>query len=168
MVPTLASVPGALLFRTLMSLLLILILIFVFFSYVDDTQREFERSAIEQTRRIIDSALAVTFASYAVEGRLDELEQLNGANPFLLLQNYRMLPASYQGEIEQDIDAGLGSGWYYLKHRRLVAYKTYHLDSYRYFRLHLNYDDRDGNGRFDPASDEFRNLQLQPLLDLPR
>ena len=168
MEPTLASVPGALLFRTLVSLLLILILIFVFFSYVDDTQREFERNSIAQTRRIIDSSLAVAFASYAVKGRLAELTELDGGNPFVLLRVYQMLPAAYQGEIDRDLDGGLAAGWYYLRHRRLVAYKSHHLDTDSYFSVRLNYNDIDGNDRFDPAIDEFRNLQFQPLLDLPR
>ncbi len=166
--PTLASVPGALLFRTLLSLVLILILIVVFFSYVDDTRREFERSAIAQTRRIIDSSLAVAFASYAVKNRLDDLTELDGGNPFDLLRIYQILPAAYRGEIQRDLDPGLAPGWYYLRHRRLVVYKSHHLDTDRYFSLRLNYDDRDGNGRFDSAVDEFHNLQLEPLLDLPR
>ena len=168
MAPTLASVPGALLFRTLMSLLLILILIVVFFSYIDDTQREFERSSIAQTKRVIDSALAVAFASYAVESRLDELGELDGGNPFLLLQNYKMLPAAYRGEIEQDLGPDLAGGWYYLKHRRLVVYKSSHLDTDRYFSVRPNFDDRDGDGRFDSATDGFHNLQFQQLLELPR
>ncbi len=167
MVPTLASVPGALLFRTLVSLLLILILVAVFFSYVDDTQREFERNSIAQTKRIIDGALAVAFASYAVEGRLDELGELDGGNPFVLLQRYQMLPVAYQGEIVQDLDADLAAGWYYLEHRRIVAYKSHHLDSDSYFSVRLNFNDGDGNGRFDPATDEFLNLQFQSLLELP-
>ncbi len=165
---SLASVSGALLFRTLMSLALVLILIVVFFSYVDDTQREFERSALQQSKRIVDSALAVAFASYAVDGRLDQLEELNGGNPFVLLKSYQMLPAAYRGEIGQDLDADLAAGWYYLKHRRVVAYRSHHLDIDRYFSLRLNYDDRDRDGRFDPAVDEFQNLQFQPLLDLPQ
>ena len=168
MQPTLASVPGALLFRTLLSILLILILIVVFFDYVDDTQRELERSSIAQTRRIVDSSLAVAFASYAVENRLDDLNELDGGNPFVLLRTYQVLPAAYRGEVDHDLDAEMSPGWYYLRHRRVVAYRTQFLDADRYFRLRLNYDDRDANGRFDHLEDEFRNLQFEPLPQMPR
>ena len=168
MQPTLASVPGALLFRTLLSIVLILILIAVFFSYVDETQREFERSAIAQTRRIVDSALAVAFATYAVKHRLSELGELDGGNPFLLLDEYQIQPTAYRGEIERDIGPDLAAGWYYLQHRRLVAYKSYHLDSDRYFGIVLDYEDQNGNGRYDSTEDRFNSLQFVPLLELPR
>ena len=73
---TLGSHPGAIVFRLSIMIILIAILTSVFFSYLEDTEKELERSSIMQTKRVIDSSLAVVFASYAVGGRLYELHRI--------------------------------------------------------------------------------------------
>ena len=79
---TLGSHPGAILFRLTLMVILIAILIMVFMSYLEDTERELERVSISQTKKIIDSSLAVVYSTYAVNHRLDELNDLEGGNPF--------------------------------------------------------------------------------------
>ncbi len=132
----------------------------IFFSYVDDTERELERTSVQQTKKIIDSALAVVFATYAVRNRLYELNDLDGGNPFVFLKEYQMLPPAYVGEIDHDLSTDEVPGWYYLRHRRLVVYhsKFNELDSY--FTIVLNYQDNDKSGSFEPATDKFENLQF--------
>jgi hypothetical protein len=137
---------------------LIAIMVSVFFSYVDDTEREFERASIIQTKKIIDSSLAVIFATYAVNHRLDDLNELDGGNPFVFLEEYRLLPPGYRGELDTDLATGLAPGWYYLKHRGLVAYKSFFINTDSYFELVLDYEDVNLTGRFERKFDRFRNL----------
>ncbi len=157
---TLGSHPGAILFRFGVLVILILIMIMVFLSYAEDTQKEFERTSVLQTKKIIDSALAVVFATYAVNGKLNDLNELNGGNPFVFLKEYQMLPVSYQGEIDQDLSADLAPGWYYLKHRQRAVYKSRYIDRDSYFAVVLNYQDLNQSGSFEADSDKFQNLQF--------
>lgn len=155
---TLGSHPGAILFRLSIMIILIAILIAVFFSYVGDTEKELERSSILQTKKIIDSSLAVVFATYAVRGRLNELNDLDGGNPFEFLREFEIQLPAYRGAIRHDLDDSLEPGWYYLAHRRRVAYKPYYLPENSYYEVVLSYDDVDASGRFDQGVDKFRNL----------
>lgn len=165
---TIGSHPGAILFRLGVMVIIILILIIVFLDYFDDTRLEVERASILQTKKIIDSSLAVVFATHAVNGRLDDLNELDGANPFEFLAEYRLVPPGYQGVIEQELSADLEPGWYYLRHRNRVAYKARFLDRDSYFRIVLTYDDLDQSGRFEARSDKFRSLQFVRVAQLPR
>lgn len=157
---TLGSHPGAILFRFSVMVIIILILIRIFLNYAEETQRVYEQNSILQTKRIVDSTLAVVFSTYAANRRFGDLAELEGANPFRYLEQYQMLPSSYQGEIESDLQTSDAPGWYYLRHRGLVVYKARYTDDHRYFAVVLNYEDRNESGRFEAASDRFRNLQF--------
>lgn len=157
---TIGSHPGAILFRLSIMIILIAILMTVFFSYLEDAEEGLERSSILQTKRIIDSSLAVVFATYAVGGRLDELNDLRGGNPFVFLEEFRILPPGYVAAIDTDLDAGREPGWYYLSQRRLVAYKSLFTGADSYFKVVLNYDDLNQSGSFESQADRFRNLQF--------
>jgi len=157
---TLGSHPGAIVFRLGIMIILIVMLISVFFSYLEDTERELERTSILQTKKIIDSSLAVVFATYAVNNRLNELNDLDGGNPFVFLEEYQMLPPAYVGEIDTDLSTEQEPGWYYLKHRRMIVYKSYFTDADSYFSTVLNYQDTNQSGSFEAASDKFQSLQF--------
>lgn len=159
---TLGSHPGAIVFRLSLMVIVIAILMGIFFTYLEETEKEVERASILQTKKIIDSTLAVVFATYAVNGRLGELGELDGANPFNFLAEFSLLPKSYVGVLEDDDAADQAPGWYYLEHRGLVAYVPRFLDGRVYFRVELNYEDTDGSGRFDYGTDRFRNLNFAP------
>ncbi|MCP4874219.1 MAG: hypothetical protein GY896_01930 [Gammaproteobacteria bacterium] len=147
-------------------ILLIVILMMVFFSYLDDAEREVERASVLQTKKVIDSALALVFATYAVNNRLNELNDLNGGNPFLFLKEYQMLPPAYAGELDRDPAIDQAPGWYYLSHRKMVVYKSFHLDSDSYFRIVLNYQDVNQSGLFESSTDKFQNLQFVEIVEL--
>jgi hypothetical protein len=157
---TIGSHPGAIIFRLAVMLVLILILIMVFLSYVEDAQQGMERSSIQQTKRIIDSSLAVVFATYAVNGQLNDLNELNGGNPFVFLSEYEIVPPAYQGVINTDLTKETSPGWYYLEHRRLVAYRARYIETDSYFAIVLNYADKNNSGKFEAGSDLFKNLQF--------
>ena len=145
---TLGSHPGAILFRLIMMILLILIFIYVFLSYVEKAEKAIEIQSIEQTKRIIDSALVVAFATHATSGKLDELDQLDGGNPFALLKEYLLLPASYHGEIRLTDPNNLPSGWYYDLNSGEVLFVPFYLPEIQVFRVELGYVDYNKTGSF--------------------
>jgi hypothetical protein len=163
---TIGSHPGANLFRLSIMCILIAIMMMVFFSYVEDAEKEFERISILQTKKIIDSSLTIVFASYAINSRLHELNDLNGANPFVFLKQYEMLPPAYVGELDHDLSADQAPGWYYLSHRRMVVYKPLFNEFDSYFSILLNYQDNNQSGSFEPAGDRFQSLRFVKIADI--
>ena len=157
---TIGSHPGAILFRLSLMIILIAIMIVVFFSYVDQTQKKVEHVSILQTKKIIDSSLAVVFATYAVNNRLNELDNLDGGNPFVFLQEFEILPPAYVGEVDSDLETDQAPGWYYLSHRQIVAYKSRFIESDSYFKVMLAYDDHNQSGHFESDADKFRSLKF--------
>ncbi len=157
---TLGSHPGAILFRLGVMVIIIAILMVAFFRYTDEAQIALERQSVLQVKRIIDSSLAVAFANLAVEGRLGELNQLDGGNPFILLERYQMLPVSYRGEAENRPVATLEPGWYYHRASGNVVYRPRFGNETEYFRVRLQYDDLNQSGFFEADQDSFRHLQF--------
>jgi hypothetical protein len=157
---TLGSHPGAINFRLSAMVILILLFIYVFLHYTDEAEQAIELQSVEQTRRVIDSALFIVFATYATEGRLDQLADLEGGNPFEFLKEYLAHSIPYRGEIESHEMSGAESGWYYLAGRGDLIYVPFHLSEPRVYRVRLDYDDVNGNGRFDSAADQFKSLKL--------
>ena len=163
---TIGSHPGANLFRLSIMCILIASMMMVFFSYVDDAEKALERTSVLQTKTIINSALAVVFASYAINSRLHELNDLNGANPFVFLKEYAMLPPAYVGELDHDLSVDQEPGWYYLSHRGIVVYKPLFIESDSYFSIVLNYQDKNQSGSFEPAEDRFQNLRFVKITEM--
>ena len=157
---TIGSHPGAIVFRLSIMIILIVTLVSIFFSYLEDTERELERTSILQTKKVIDSSLAVVFATYAVNNRLNELNDLDGGNPFVHLAEYGILPNAYVGETDNDLDQDQKPGWYYLTHRKVMVYKSLFSDADHYFKIVLNYQDNNESGSFESASDKFQSLQF--------
>lgn len=160
---TIGSHPGAILFRLSITVTLIAILVVVFLSYVAKVEENLERAAILRTKGLINSSLVVVFASYAAQARLDELNDLDGANPFEYLREYQILPPSYMGEIDHGLNDDLAPGWYFQKHLRQVAYKPRYLDGRFRFALVLDYDDTNQSGRFEYGPDTFRGLHFTEI-----
>ena len=162
---TIGSHPGAILFRLSVMVILIAVVIFVFFSYVAKVRENAERAAIIRTKGLIDSSLAVVFSTYAAQARLDELNDLNGANPFEFLRQYQLLPQTYVGEIDTGPDDRAKSGWYYQRRLHQVIYKPRYLEQNFRYELLLEYDDLDQSGRFEPGPDHFKGLYFVELAD---
>ena len=163
---TIGSHPGAILFRLSIMVVLIAIMMVIFFSYVEDTERELERASVLQTKKIIDSALAVVFATYATRNRLHELNDLDGGNPFVFLKEYQILPPAYVGERDHDLSADEIPGWYYLTHRRLVVYHSYFSELDSYYTVVLSYQDSNESGSFEPATDKFQSLRFVEIAEI--
>ena len=158
---TLGSHPGAILFRLIVMVSLILIFIYVFLVYIEKAEKAIEIQSIEQTKRIIDSALVIAFATHATSGKLDELDRLDGGNPFELLKEYLLLPTSYHGEIGLTDLNGLPSGWYYDLNTGDILFVPIYLPEIQVFRVKLDYVDTNKNGSFEAAVDAFSRLSLE-------
>ena len=158
---TLGSHPGAISFRLSIMVILILIFILYFLFYFDDYKQDIESSSILQTKKIIDSSLAVVFATHAVNGDLDGLNEIEGGNPFEFLKQYQMLPTTYQGVLEQEPPEGLPPGWYYVVQNEHVVYVPRYLADKSYYAITLKYRDHNQSGRFESAADKFQNLLFQ-------
>ena len=156
--------PGALKFRLVMTIILVIILILVFFSYTSRISVTLEKTSIQQTKNVINSTLMVVFAGYAVKDELERLNELNGANPFEYLEKYSLLPATYRGDMGVD-QSGDDSkpGWYYDGANGLAIYKPLYDDKDYYFRIELDYRDVDESGRFEPEIDQYRRLSFRQL-----
>ena len=155
--------PGALKFRLVMAVILVIIFILVFFNYTNRISVTLEKTSIQQTKNIINSTLMVVFASYAVKSELESLNELIGSNPFRYLETYSQLPATYRGDIGVDQSEIRTPGWYFDRANGLAIYKPLYDDKDYYFRIELDYRDVDGSGRFEPAIDQYRRLSFRQL-----
>ncbi len=153
--------PGALKFRLVMTVILVIILILVFFNYTNRISVAIEETSIQQTKNIINSSLAVVFATYAAKGELDGLNELNGGNPFVHLAEYNLTPTSYQGEIRAENLDEIGPGWYYDKTNKKVIYKSYYDDQVYSYSIVLDYKDVNGSGRFESAVDDYQRFYFK-------
>ncbi len=156
---TIGSHPGAIAFRLSAMVILIMAFLAIFLHYAGEAERTIELQSIQQTQRLVDSALVVAFATHATEGRLGELAALDGADPFVALADYFQHNINYRGRLAGD-PAKLAPGWYYRESSGDLVYLPVHLGQPAYFRLTLLYDDLDGDGRFDFATDRFRALKM--------
>jgi len=155
--------PGALKFRLIAIVILILIFMLVFLNYTNRISASFERTSVQQTKNIINSTLGVVFATYTVKGELGLLNEVNGGNPFEYLKKYGQIPITYQGEIGDDSLEDNVPGWYYDRTNGQALYKALYDDQVYYFAIVLDYRDLDGSGRFEPGVDEYQRLSFKQL-----
>jgi hypothetical protein len=155
--------PGALKFRLIAIVILVIIFMLAFLNYTNGISIALEKSSIQQTRNIINSTLAVVFATYTVKGELERLNEVNGGNPFEYLERYGQVPITYQGEIEDGSLEDNVSGWYYNRTDGLAIYKSFYDDSLYHFMIILDYRDVDGSGHFEQGADEFQHLSFRQL-----
>ena len=155
--------PGAFKFRLIAIVILMLIFILVFLSYSNALSIATEKASIQQSKSIINSILAVVFATYTVRGELGRLNDLSGGNPFVYLEKYNMLPSTYRGEIKGEILQDAISGWYYDEEKGLVIYKPFHEKKMYYFTIELDFQDVNGSGYYEAESDQFNRLSFRQI-----
>ena len=163
---TLGSHPGAILFRFSVMMIIILIMIVVFFRYIDESRKGFEAASILRTKQVIDSSLTVVFAKAAIKRQLNELAQVDGGNPFEYMQRYEIAHPAYLGELNRDLLVDDTPGWYYLSHRGKVVYKVRYLERDHYYQVVLNFDDLNQTGRYESNGDLFRGLRFVKIAEL--
>lgn len=127
-----------------------------------------QRAAFMQTKADLQTALLLEAAERITRGEAATLPSLAGVNPMTLLLTP---PPNYRGSFEWPPDDVPSANWYFDEHSHRLVYRV---GRYTRFdpqggppgRIELAtefvFEDRDGNGSFDPAHDEFRGVRLIP------
>lgn len=129
---------------------------------------EAERVMVESMLAGLRSALTIEFAGAAVRGRTAAAAaEAAGSNPMKLLADR---PDTYAGEYAAaDPDAVAPGTWYFDTRERALVYVVRFPEQFlsgipgrprARFRVEPDFDDLDGDGRFDPARDAARGLRL--------
>lgn len=129
---------------------------------------EAERVMVDSMLSGLRSALYIEFAGAAARGRPDALAAAaGGINPMQLLAER---PETYAGEYAAADPAAVAPGaWYFDTRERHLVYVVRFPEQFvtalpgparARFRVEPDYDDLDGNGRFDAGRDSARGLRL--------
>ena len=153
--------PRSIPYRLIVGSTLVLVLALILMNYLEKAHRVLEEQSVSQQKRVITSALVVVFSSYAVDNRLHELQQLNGANPFEFLQQFNIALSNYRGEAQ--LADGLATGWYYDDQAGVIFFQPIYLEDAPRLQVVFDFIDRDKNGVFDKQVDKVRSLRLQEL-----
>ena len=129
-----------------------------------------QRAAFLQVQRELQSALLLEAAERITRGEAATLSELAAANPMTLLLTP---PANYVGPLAaprpEDVPP---ASWYFDEQSRSLAYRVgRHTrfatkdgpDGLVELRVAFVYDDRDADGAFDAARDDFGGLRLEPV-----
>jgi len=163
---------GINLIRVILGLLILLAFLFVAQPFIDKMLESFERTAIQQTVRQLDTAINFKIAEYVALDRLQELpEQLN-KNPMSWLELDDMGGYDrYLGEVEKLDYSLLKAGhWVFDRATGRLVYKVKYpkrlnngdpvTDRIQY-RLVLEYSDLDEDGQFDADTDKVSGMMMQ-------
>jgi len=131
---------------------------------------EAERVTVESVVGGMRSALYIDFAAAAARGETERIDTAGGSNPMLQLS---AKPGSYAGEFYGPDPAVFAPGtWYFDTRDRAIVYIVRFPEQFvtglngpprARFTVEPDYEDIDGNGRFDPGRDPVLGLKLVPL-----
>ena len=131
---------------------------------------EAERVTVESIVGAMRSALYIDFAAAAASGQTERIDTAGGSNPMLRLSGK---PAGYAGEFYGPDPAVFAPGtWYFDTRDRAIVYIVRFPEQFvtglngpprARFTVEPDYEDIDGNGRFDPGRDPVLGLKLVPL-----
>ena len=156
---TLSSIPGALLFRSVMAVILVLIMIVIFLSYTTDLTQK--ASEIERNKVIYELDMALSFRLYSatIDGTLGELPELNLQNPFVALadENYTV-PLTYVGEVKLPVFLQK-SGWYFDTSKRVIFYWENRKITNRY-QMQFKFNDSNASGVYESKIDSIERLGM--------
>lgn len=129
---------------------------------------EAERAALFGVVGSLQAAVSMQGLSLLSAGRDAELARLPGSNPM----DYVLEPPwSYLGELDGPDPQSVSPGrWYFDRREGLLVYRVRHAQHFATslpgpararFAVRLLFDDRDGNGRFDPGVDGVGGARLE-------
>jgi prepilin-type N-terminal cleavage/methylation domain-containing protein len=111
---------GFTLFELIIVVCIVAIMAGILFNRLQVYKEAAEKAAMQQTAAAIKSALQMRVASYMINGRDNEIENLRNENPVSWLQEN---PADYAGEFYADAYARVRPGnWYFDVARRELIY----------------------------------------------
>lgn len=131
-----------------------------------------EQTSVIHTIGALQSAIGIQVMEHVLRGGLDAVATMERANPMDYLDPAR-LPANYQrldGPLPPEQLAP--RRWYYEPQAGILIYRVdngAHLETGLpgpariRFQLQLRYEDLNGNGRYDPASEQLGGVSLVTL-----
>jgi general secretion pathway protein G len=128
-----------------------------------------QHAAFVQTKADLETALLLEAAERITRGEAASLANLAGVNPMTLLLRP---PGNYVGSFAVDNNDVPAASWYFDEHSRRLVYRVGRYTRFDALggppgRIELAtefvFEDRNGNGSFDAAPDEFKGLRLTPL-----
>ena len=131
--------------------------------YIDEA----ERVGVLTLESQIKSTLVTAAAKRIAGGRAATISELDGANPMRLMLE---APDNYVGELRgNDATAAPRRNWYFDLDTRRLVYRTGRPFGWSgdetmtdpEFGVRVAFDDRNGNGRFEPGTDELYGIRLQ-------
>lgn len=131
--------------------------------YIDEA----ERVGVVTLESQIKSTLMTAAAKRIAGGRAASISELDGSNPMRLMLE---APENYVGELKGiDRNSVPRRKWYFdLQTRRLVyrigrrfGWSDDEFMDDPEFEVRVAFDDRNGNGRFEPGTDELYGIRLQ-------
>ena len=135
--------------------------LFIFFSYVEDLEKDVEKVAVAKTINEINSALAVFLYQLTIKKELEQLNLLKDENPFLILAQFSILPRNYGGAVNS-IDNNTHSGaWYYILDTKRLVYIFLEGDKTNEYALTFDYDDNNRSGEYEPNLDQIKRLSIK-------
>lgn len=162
---------------SLLELLVLISLVLIFFTItigrVWQLRTAAERTNIEQLIGTLKGALGTELAVSAIRRDAPlELAGYHHANPIQLLERP---PKNYLGEFDTTPEEPAAGAWYFNRREGTLNYRVRFSDDFVggnpddplliRFQIRLDFDDRNRNGRYDPAIDTPRSLTLLSLDD---
>jgi prepilin-type N-terminal cleavage/methylation domain-containing protein len=129
-----------------------------------------QRTAFVQVKADLQTALLLEAAERITRGEAGSLQSLAESNPMRLLL---VAPANYVGAFERPHEDEIPvASWYFDEHAHRLVYRVGNHTRFDALggppaRIELKtefvFDDRNGDGKFDPGADDFRGLRLAPV-----
>ena len=128
---------------------------------------EAERAAVGRVLGGLQAAVSLELLTRITRDDERRLAGLAGSNPMALLVE---APHTYLGEFDRPDPLDIAQGrWYFDRGRSQLVYRARYPDRFESelpgparaaFRVEMVWDDRDGNGRFDPDVDGIGGARL--------
>ena len=129
-----------------------------------------ERVAMQRMIGQLQSALVIEFADRVVHEGLAATRDMEGINPMSVLAG---VPAKYVGEFDEPIPPGVAGGeWYFDTGNRTLVYMVRNVEYFEghlhnparaRFQVRLAFEDRNGNGRYDPGLEGIGGVIIEPV-----
>ena len=157
--PTIASIPGAIIFRTLITIVLILILMVVFFWYSEELEDKSEKIAHYKVIQELNIALSFYLYRKAIDGNLNDLQRTNIGNPFVVLagEDYSV-PLDYRGELPTGM-VPKKRGWYFDATNQSIFYWN-QAKLFSDYQLRFIYEDKNGSGKFESSEETIKSFGM--------
>ncbi len=150
---TIGTPPGPVVFRSTVALVLIVICIGLFLSYMERWEDEFEDIAVDQVLINIRSTLALEFLQLVAGGHQAKLPNFHLENPFVFLAIHKKVPINYFGVLSGDEVIENKGVWYFDLYSRKAIYIYEGRPLKRMFQVVFKYKDENSNGEFEYGVD---------------